>query len=254
MPLNRCEIDDKPGWKWGQAGTCYPYTAGNDESEKAARKKALAQAAAMGEFPGTGNRSTEVEHRNSTLQDVDKRQRLIDVIAVPWDQEADVFWRDGIWHESHDRHAYDGIQDHAGRIQANREHIKGNTVGKIVHADPTHSDGLFLRVKAYTTPLGDETLTLAEEGGVFPSIGFRVNKPSDQRLDARARTRRIIKGFLDHLGFVEDPAYVGAEVLAVRAGQSGLAVVEQRPLPITPALDEALNDDLFTWAASRLTR
>ena len=107
-----------PGWKWGDAGKCYRYTAGNEESEKAARKKALAQAAAMGEFEGTGNRDaddmsllTPVEHRNSTLQDVNVRQRLVDLIAVPWDQEADVLWRGDVWQESFDRHAFDGIEE-----------------------------------------------------------------------------------------------------------------------------------------------
>lgn len=42
MPLKRCQSDGKPGWKWGDAGKC--YTGQN------ARKKALAQAVAMGEF------------------------------------------------------------------------------------------------------------------------------------------------------------------------------------------------------------
>lgn len=194
--------------------------------------------------------STEVEHRSSTLQDVNKKQRLIDLIAVPYDQEADVFWRGEVWHESHDRHAYDGLETHAGRVQVNREHVKGNTVGRLVAADPSHGDGLFARVKIYSTPLGDETLTLADEGGAFPSVGFRVNSFADQRIDKRSMTRRIMRSFLDHLAFVEDPAYVGAEVLAVRAGQSGLVVAE-RPLPETPNLDEWLNDPTFEWASKR---
>jgi phage head maturation protease len=259
MPLNRCQDDGKPGWKWGDAGTCYTYASGDESSEAAARKKAMAQAAAMGEFPGTGQQrgtdpaTSEVEHRSSTLQDVNKKQRLVDLIAVPYDQEADVFWRGEIWHESHDRHAYDGLEAHAGRVQANREHVKGNTVGRLVAADPSHQDGLLARVKIYSTPLGDETLTLADEGGAFPSVGFRVNGFADQRIDKRSRTRRILRAFLDHLAFVEDPAYVGAEVLAVRAGQSGLAVAE-KPLPDTPLLDEALNDPTLAWAAQHLNR
>jgi phage head maturation protease len=252
MPLKRCESDGDPGWKWGDAGKCYTFTAGDEESETAARKKALAQAAAMGEFPGTGNRSqtVEVEHRASSLQDVNKKQRLIDLIIVPYDQEADVFWRGDIWHESHDRNAYRGIEDHAGRVQANREHVKGDTVGRLVAADPNHEAGLFGRVKVYSTSRGDETLTLAEEGGVFPSIGFRVNSFADQKIDRRAMTRRIMRAFVDHIGFVEDPAYVGAEVLAVRAGQSGLLVAEQ-PLPETPNLDEWRSDPTLQWAAKR---
>jgi hypothetical protein len=59
---------------------------------------------------------------------------------------------------------------------------------------------------------------------------------------------------MDHLAMVEDPTWAGAEVLAVRAGPSGLTVVEHSPLPETPALDEAMDDDVLAWAASRLNR
>lgn len=196
---------------------------------------------------------TEVEHRHSTVADVDTRKRIIEIIAVPWDEETDVPWRGEIWHESFDRKSFDGVEAHAGRVQANREHVKGDTVGKVVAADPTYKDGLFARVKIYSTPRGDETLTLAEEGGAFPSIGFRVNSFADQRLDKRSKTRRILRAFWDHQAFVEDPAYVGAGVLAVRAGQPGLAVAEQ-PLPRTPALDEWLNDPTIVWASKHLSK
>src|SRR5262245_57116837 len=142
MPLQRCESDGQPGWKWGDAGACYTFTEGDEESETAARKKALAQAAAMGEFPGTGNRSqiAEVEHRSSTVSDIDVKQRLIDIIAVPYDQEGISVYRGHVWHESFDRHAFDGIEAHAGRVQVNREHVKGDTVGRVVAADPSHKD------------------------------------------------------------------------------------------------------------------
>ena len=50
MPINNCSIDGKPGYKWGDSGACYAYTQGNKKSMNDARKKALAQATAMGEF------------------------------------------------------------------------------------------------------------------------------------------------------------------------------------------------------------
>ena len=195
----------------------------------------------------------EIEHRNSTLQDVNVKKRLVDLIAVPWNEETEkALWRGEIWHESFDRHAFDGIQDHAGRVAVNREHVKGDTVGRAVQFDPSHPDGLFSRLKIAATPRGDESLALAEEGMIFPSVGYRVKNFSDMRIDKRTKTRRILRAFLDHLAFVEDPAYAGAEVLAVRAGPSGLTVMEHSPLPETPALDEAMNDDVLAWAASRL--
>lgn len=52
MPLSRCEIGGKPGWRWGRAGKCYSYDPDDEGSEAGARKKALAQAAAMGEVGG----------------------------------------------------------------------------------------------------------------------------------------------------------------------------------------------------------
>jgi hypothetical protein len=50
MPVNKCSKDGKPGFKWGDSGACYIYTPGNEESIKAARKKVLAQALAIGDI------------------------------------------------------------------------------------------------------------------------------------------------------------------------------------------------------------
>ena len=198
---------------------------------------------------------TEVQCRNATLQDVNKKQRLVDLIAVPWEQETDkVMWRGELWRETFDRHAFDGIQDHAGRVMVNREHVKGDTVGRVVQADPSHPDGLFARVKMYSTPRGEETLTLASEGGAFPSVAYKVKSYADMRLNKRSKSRRILRAFWDHLAFVEDPAFDGAEVLAVRAASSGLAVAERPPLPETPSLDDFLDDPLFAWVSSRVTQ
>lgn len=48
MPLKKCTSGGKPGWKFGDAGKCYTYTKGNKQSALAAKKKAIAQAVAMG--------------------------------------------------------------------------------------------------------------------------------------------------------------------------------------------------------------
>jgi len=50
MPIKECSIENKPGFKWGDAGKCYPYEPGNEESKKSARKKALAQGIAIGDI------------------------------------------------------------------------------------------------------------------------------------------------------------------------------------------------------------
>lgn len=196
---------------------------------------------------------SEILLRNDgTLTDVDRRQRIIELIAVPWNQPAEVFWRGDIWEERFEPGAFDGIETRSDSIRVNREHVKGNTVGKIIAVEPRHPIGLFTRVKVVKGPKGDETLDLAEDDMISPSVGYRAQKPSDVRLDKQLRHRTVINAFLDHLGMVEDPAFKGAQVLAVRGEPSGLDAADNRPLTATPLLDEFLNDPVLQWARGRI--
>jgi len=47
MPIQRCTKNGKPGYKYGEDGACYTYTAGNKASRDAAYTKAAKQAAAI---------------------------------------------------------------------------------------------------------------------------------------------------------------------------------------------------------------
>lgn len=191
-----------------------------------------------------------LERGDATLRDVDFKQRLIQVVAVPWEQEGEVFWRGEWWNEVFSRAAFNGLEDHAGRIPVNRQHVKGDTVGKVVQVDTKDTQGLVTLVRVAKTPRGDETLNLAAEDMIGASIGYRIKNPSDVELHRQRHLRRVNRAFLDHLSFVETPTFEGAKVLAVRAESSGLAVVEN-PLPPTPNLDEFMNDPLLGWARSR---
>lgn len=192
----------------------------------------------------------EILVRNdAVIADVNPRQRLIDLIAVPWDQEAEIPWHGEIWRESFKRGAFDGIQEHAGRIRVNREHRVGDTVGRGVSMDPFADAGLLARVKIAATSRGDDTLELAADDMISPSIGYYVKKPSDVEVNRRSMMRRVTRAFLDHLAMVESPAFEGARVLAVREDQSGFAVADT-PLYAAPALDAAMNDPVLQWAAS----
>lgn len=46
MPIKPCSADGKPGFKWGDQGTCYTYTEGNEAEKVRAKAKAAQQAAA----------------------------------------------------------------------------------------------------------------------------------------------------------------------------------------------------------------
>lgn len=47
MPVKRCRLNNKPGWKYGDEGKCYTYTAGNKKSEATAKLKASKQGVAI---------------------------------------------------------------------------------------------------------------------------------------------------------------------------------------------------------------
>jgi hypothetical protein len=129
-----------------------------------------------------------------------------------------------------------------------RGHGKDRTVGKVVQFQPSRQEGLVSRVRIAPTLLGDETLALADEDMLSPSVGFIVRR-SDQVLDRRAMRRRINRAFLDHLGMVEDAAFQGAKVLAVREGLPAQPAANE-PL-VTPELDVWLSDGVLSWAKTR---
>jgi hypothetical protein len=43
MPIQSCSNEGKPGYKWGEQGSCYTYTVGDESSIKEAKKKAQIQ-------------------------------------------------------------------------------------------------------------------------------------------------------------------------------------------------------------------
>jgi phage head maturation protease len=64
--------------------------------------------------------------------------------------------------------------------------------------------------------LGDETLTLANDGLLDASAGFMPLGPDGEQWEGTNR-RRIQKAYLAHVAFVPEPAYQGARVLSVRS-------------------------------------
>lgn len=190
--------------------------------------------------------------RNDTVvADVNVKQRIIDLIAVPWDQFADVPWRGEMWREVFRRGAFDGLEGHATRIRVNREHEKGRTVGKLISADPYAEAGLITRSLIARTREGDDSLALAEDDMLSGSVGYRINKQDDLRLDRRTKVREVMRAMLDHLSLVESPAFAGATVLAVREDQSDLA--EEAP-PYAQAINEAYANPAYLAALERLNR
>lgn len=182
-----------------------------------------------------------LELRNATIAEVRFPDRIITLVAVPYDKPALVPFKGRVWEESFSRGAFKGIEERAGRVRVNREHRKGSTVGKAVRFAPDSTEGLVTELKIAETPAGDESLALAAEDMISSSVGFGV-RGSDQELDPRPEPPRryIRRAFLDHIALVEDPAYDAAGVLSVR-GNDDFIDAATLPAMKTPVLDE--------WAA-----
>lgn len=182
-----------------------------------------------------------VEYREAAVVGIKPSERIVEMVVVPYDEEAVVEYRGELWEESFQRGAFDGIETRSDPIRANRDHDKTRIVGQAVAFHPSREEGFVSEVRIAPTPLGDETLTLAEEGMLSLSAGFGV-RGSDQVLN---RPKRIIKrAFLDHIAFVASPAYAGAKVLAVRERDD----VDAAGMP---PLDTPNIDEVVAWLQAR---
>lgn len=187
-----------------------------------------------------------LETRTSTVAEVRFPERIITLLAVPYESPTMVAYKSQMWRESFARGAFDGAENRVEdngqanrKIRVNREHRKGETVGKVVALDTAASDGLVAEIKVVSSAKGDETLALAAEDMISASIGFAVRN-TDQELNRSSAppTRYIRKALLDHIGLVEDPAYTQADVLSVRDGGEFVNAASLPELEATPALDE----------------
>jgi HK97 family phage prohead protease len=190
-----------------------------------------------------------VEFRAANVAGVNFAQRIVDLVVVPYDEEAQVEWRGEMWRESFERGSFDGIEKRPGRVKANRDHDNTRLVGKAVRFWPSREEGLVAEVRISQTPLGDETLALADDDVLGASVGFAA-RLRDQVLDKQAMSRRIRRAYLDHIALTPDPAYLGAKVQGVRSPLSQSADASMAPLS-TPVLDEFLADDVLRWASGR---
>ena len=184
--------------------------------------------------------------------DVRFSDRVITLIAVPYDEDAAVVSR-GKWiTESVAPGSFDGVEYRASRIKVNRDHLVERSVGRALTLYPSRQEGLVADLRIARTPLGDETLELAADGVLDASVAYAPMPGGETYTENRTR-RRITKAFLGHIALTPEPAYDGAQVLAVRHWSG--AVTEElaalAPMP-TPNLDTILARRLDEEYRSRL--
>jgi hypothetical protein len=184
--------------------------------------------------------------RSSSVVGVNFAQRIIEFVAAPYDEEAVVMWRGEPWREMFERGAWDGIEKRPNRVKVNREHDKTRTVGKVVNFWPSREEGLVGAARIAKTPLGDETLALADDECLGASVGYAApGRYVNLDKSVRPGLRRVKRAFMDHLSLVSDPTWESAAVLSVRSASPPAPAVELPPL-VTPALDE-----LRAWLGAR---
>lgn len=207
-----------------------------------------------------------IETRSAAVQvdGVDFGQRIITVLAVPYEQPTQVPFRQEVWTEVFARSAFNGIETQNRKIPVTAaleipapDHRGGRLVGRVISSDPYREEGLVSEVKISRTDQGDETLALAADEALAVSVGFMVKNPRfDQDLDRYRKMRRVNRAFLDHLAFVGQPAYAGAKVLAMRGEGGDLGLEDQGAIIVspTPRMDEFLNDPILKWASDHVRK
>jgi HK97 family phage prohead protease len=170
-----------------------------------------------------------IELRTAPVAQVDYPARLIDLIAVPWNEWSAVEYQGRLIEESFDPGAFGAVEKRVGRarFQVNMDHDPDRWVGRVIALDTGNRQGLRAGLQIRRNPEGDQVLMDAADGMLAGSVGFGV-LPRDQTWVTRDR-RRIIKAYLDHIALTPTPAYQGSEVIAVRSAMSA-----------TPNLDRIL--------------
>jgi HK97 family phage prohead protease len=199
----------------------------------------------------------DVETRSATrIADTDFPQRIVTVVAMPYEQATRVPYRGEMWNELFTRGAFQGFDAKRRRVPVSAalrvpdlNHADGQLVGKIVEAYHDREEGLVTDIQIARTQQGEDTLQLAKDGMLGASVGFGIKSKFDQQLDRATKTRRVHRAFLHHLSFVGEPAYEGAVVTGMRSGTS-----IETPGSATPIMDEFLEDEFFRQMLNRVNR
>jgi HK97 family phage prohead protease len=166
-----------------------------------------------------------VEYRTAATLEVRHAQRIIDLIAVPYNEPTDVLRR-GRWvSESVDPDAFTGVH---GDVTVNRAHDLEAPLGRVSAFHPNDPRGLRAELRISRTASGDDVLELAADGLLSPSIGFR---PLTEDWNHDRSAVKVTRAQLVHIALTGDPAYKGAKVLAVRTAD------DRPPRVATPNLD-----------------
>jgi HK97 family phage prohead protease len=168
----------------------------------------------------------ELRFRTAQVAEVSFPKRQVDLVVMPYETESLIVERGRTFTEIVSRDAFDGIEARNDRVRVNRDHDLKRTVGRATRFHPSRTEGLVAEIHISQTDLGDETLTLADDGVLDASAGFGLLRdkqgkvvPGAEVWETRNRVR-LNRLFLGHIALTPDPAYESARVLAVRSNDT----------------------------------
>ena len=144
-------------------------------------------------------------------------ERIIELVAMPYDDDAAVMRPRPAVHRVVRRRLRSTVS--SGERTGSRS--TGTTTSSAPSAGPSRCTrraprACVAELRIARTPLGDETLALADDRSLEASVGFAV-MPGGERVAGRPDAGAgSTKAFLDHIAMVPEGAYEG-RVLAVRA-------------------------------------
>ena len=156
-----------------------------------------------------------LEFRVAATLEVRHPERIIELLAVPYNTPTGVMVAGRMIEETIAPGAFTGVERRANRVKVNLGHDEERTVGRAVALYPDRPDGLVAELKIGRGPDRDQVLDDAADGILDASIGFAPFIDGEEWLDNRSR-RRVTRAFLGHIALVPNPAYEGATVLSVR--------------------------------------
>jgi phage head maturation protease len=157
---------------------------------------------------------SRVETRSAPVTDVEPSRRQITLLVAPAEVPSLVTERHRTFWETFSHGCFRGAEADPAKIRLNRDHANERVIGAATTIDPWSELGCVGVFRVSRTPLGDETLALAEDGVLSASAAFKVAAGGDEWPDQSHR--RIKRGALIHTALTPEPAHEGAVVLDVR--------------------------------------
>jgi phage head maturation protease len=146
----------------------------------------------------------------------DGDSRILEGPVLPWNVEARVLDRGRLVVETFERGALADVDPARAPLTATHPRDAGTLPIGVTLSLDERADAAWGSWRVSKAALGDEVLALARDGVPLGlSIGF-AEVPGGSRWSPDRRRVVRTRAALDHIAIVRKPAYVGAEVAAVR--------------------------------------